>query len=59
MTLNSLEAALSRMGEEIHSQYLLSFVPAESKNTGFHHIEVKVPKFPDAVVRAKPGYWPQ
>jgi VWFA-related protein len=53
----SLEAAISRLGEEIHSQYLLSFVPQESKNTGLHHIEVKVAKFPDAVVRARPGYW--
>lgn len=55
----SLEAALSRFGEEIHSQYLLSFVPQESKNTGLHHIEVHVPRFPEAVVRARPGYWAQ
>jgi VWFA-related protein len=53
----SLEADISRLGEEIHSQYLLSFVPQESKNTGLHHIEVKVPKRSDAVVRARPGYW--
>jgi VWFA-related protein len=55
----SLEAAISRLGEEIHSQYLLSFVPPESKDMGLHHIEVKVPKFPGAVVRARPGYWPE
>ena len=55
----SLEAALSRTGEEIHSQYLLSFVPRESKNEGLHHLEVKVPKFPDAIVRARAGYWPE
>lgn len=55
----ALEADLSRVGEEIHSQYLLSFVPQESKNSGLHHIEVKVAKRPDAVVRARPGYWPE
>ncbi len=55
----SLEAALSRTGEEIHSQYLLSFVPRESKSPGLHRIEVKVPRFPDAVIRARPGYWPE
>jgi VWFA-related protein len=55
----SLEADISRLGEEIHSQYLLSFVPQESKNTGLHHIEVHVAKLPDAVVRARPGYWPE
>jgi VWFA-related protein len=59
LKVGSLEAALSRTGEEIHSQYLLSFVPPESKNMGLHHIEVKVTKFPDAVVRARPGYWPE
>jgi VWFA-related protein len=56
---SSLEAAISRLGEEIHSQYLLSFVPEESKNTGLHHIEVKVTRYPAAVVRARPGYWPE
>lgn len=55
----SLEASISRLGEEIHSQYLLSFVPAPSSNTGLHRIEVRVPKFPKAVVRARPGYWPE
>jgi len=59
LTLSSLENAIARTGEEIHSQYLLSFVPAESKNTGFHRIEVRVTSRPDAVVRARPGYWPK
>jgi VWFA-related protein len=59
LTLKSLEDTISRAGEEIHSQYLLSFAPVESKNAGFHRIQVLVPSRPDAVGRAKPGYWPQ
>ncbi|HEV1285898.1 MAG TPA: VWA domain-containing protein [Bryobacteraceae bacterium] len=59
LKLGSLEAVVSRTGEEIHSQYLLSFPPQESKNSGLHHIEVHIAKFPDAVVRARPGYWPE
>jgi VWFA-related protein len=59
LKLGSLEAVISRTGEEIHSQYLLSFVPQESKNMGLHHIDVHVTKFPDAIVRARPGYWPE
>lgn len=59
LKVGSLEAAISRTGEEIHSQYLLSFVPQETKNMGLHGIEVKVGKFPDAIVRARPGYWPE
>jgi len=57
LTLNSLENTISRTGEEIHSQYLLSFVPAHSKKSGFHRIQVAVPSMPDAVIRVRAGYW--
>jgi VWFA-related protein len=57
LTLNSLEKTISRTGEEIHSQYLLSFVPAESKKSGFHRIQVAVPSMPNAVIRVRAGYW--
>jgi VWFA-related protein len=57
-TLNALENAISRTGEEIHSQYLLSFVPVKDTNTGFHEIRVAIPARPDAVIRVRPGYWP-
>jgi VWFA-related protein len=59
LTEKSLQTAMSRLGEEIHSQYLLSFVPTDTKNLGLHRIEVKVTKFPNAVVRARAGYWPE
>lgn len=59
VTLAGLEGVMSRTGEEIHSQYLLSFAPEVSKNMGLHRLEVHVTKYPDAVVRVKPGYWPE
>lgn len=59
LTLASLEKAISRAGEEIHSQYLLSFTPTASKKEGFHQIQVAIPSRPDAVIRMRPGYWPQ
>jgi VWFA-related protein len=59
LTEKSLQTAMSRLGEEIHSQYLLSFVPTDTKNLGLHRIEVKVTRFPNAVVRARAGYWPE
>ena len=40
----------------VHS-VLLSFAPAETKNTGFHPIQVAVPSRPDSVIRVRPGYW--
>jgi len=56
-TLRALERTLTRAGQEIHGQYLLSFAPAESDDHGFHRLEVSVPSRPDAVVRARAGYW--
>jgi VWFA-related protein len=58
LTLASLEKAISRAGEEIHSQYLLSFTPSSSAKDGFHQIQVAIPSRPDAVIRARPGYYP-
>jgi len=57
-TLNGLEEAISRAGEDIHSQYLISFVPPPS-SAGFHQLVVVVPSRPDAVTRSRPGYWSQ
>jgi len=59
LTLASLEQAISRAGEEIHSQYLLSFTPTSSGKEGFHQIQVAIPSRPDAVIRVRRGYWPQ
>ena len=59
LTLASLEKVISRAGEEIHSQYLLSFTPSSSKKEGFHQIQVAIPSRSDAVIRVRPGYWPQ
>src|SRR5262249_7758436 len=56
LTLNSLEDALTRTGEEIHSQYLLSFVPTDPRKKGFHQIQVALPKHPDALIRVRAGY---
>jgi len=57
-TLNGLEEAIGRAGDEIHSQYLLSFTPSESGEPGLRRLEVQVPSRSDVVIRARPGYWP-
>jgi VWFA-related protein len=53
----ALERAISRIGEELHSQYLLSFTAGAESGDGFHAIEVQVKNRPDLVVRTRPGYW--
>jgi VWFA-related protein len=53
----ALERAVSRVGEELHSQYLLSFQAAADDSPDFHRIEVRVKNRPELVVRSRPGYW--
>lgn len=52
----ALEDAITRIGEEIHGQYLLSYTPANTVETGFHHIRVVATRA-GVEVRSRPGYW--
>lgn len=53
---HALEQAITQIGEEIHGQYLLSYTPAHSNETGFHRIRV-VSKRAGVEVRSRPGWW--
>lgn len=52
----SLEKAVQGISEEIHSQYLLSYVPNNQTEGGFHEIKVVVNRA-GLEVRTRPGYW--
>jgi VWFA-related protein len=52
----ALEEAISKIGVEIHSQYLISYNPNNKEEGGFHQISVEVNR-PDVKVRTRPGYW--
>lgn len=54
---SGLERALSRISEELHQQYVLSFVPAADTPGQFRTIRVEVPSYPLATLRHRPGYW--
>lgn len=56
-TLHGLENDLVGIGKEVHSQYLLSFTPPSEPAPSFHSLQVSVKDHPEAVVRARPGYW--
>lgn len=58
VNLKGLEEAVQRLGEELHSQYLLSYSPtAETRQDGgWHKLQVIV-KRPRLEVRARAGYW--
>ena len=53
-----LEEAIQRIGEELHSQYLISYSPNNKEEGGFHQITVEVAGRPDVQkIQTRPGYW--
>jgi VWFA-related protein len=54
----ALESAITDIGADLNSQYLLSYAPAEEtrKEPGFHNIRVVVDR-PGLKIRTRPGYW--
>jgi VWFA-related protein len=54
----SLEEAIQKAGEELHSQYLVSYRPNNTDEGGFHEITVAVSgSFEARKVVTRPGYW--
>jgi VWFA-related protein len=51
-----LESAIEKFGTELHSQYLLTFIPHDAE-PGYHRLEVQIPARPELRIRARPGYW--
>jgi len=56
--LAGLERVIAKVGEDLHSQYLLSFQAEVAESKAYHAIAVNV-RHTEAVVRARPGYWPE
>ncbi len=54
--LEGLEAAITDIGKDINSQYLLTYTPNDAREPGFHTIRVEVNK-PQLRVTTRPGYW--
>jgi VWFA-related protein len=54
----SLEEAIQKMGEELHSGYTITYEPNNKLDGGFHEIKVDVPRRADVRrVQTRPGYW--
>jgi VWFA-related protein len=50
------DRAVSDLGNELHSQYLLTYSPNNQQEPGFHNIVVQVTK-PDLRIRTRDGYY--
>jgi VWFA-related protein len=54
--LSGLERVIAKVGDDLHTQYLLSFQASGNEHNMYHSITVNV-KRAEAVVRARPGSW--
>jgi VWFA-related protein len=57
MRQKGLEDAITQIGTELHSQYLITYNPNNKDVGGFHEIQVQVIGRRDVVTRTRPGYW--
>ena len=51
-----LDRAVSDLGQELHSQYLLTYRPTNQDEAGYHNIVITVLK-PGLYIRARDGYY--
>jgi len=56
-TQKGLDQVITDIGEELHSQYLLSYTPTNQDEAGFHTINVVVKGRPNLKIRTRPGYY--
>lgn len=55
-----LEQAIEKIGEELHSEYTISYSPNNKEEGGFHQITIDVMGHPEVNkggIRVRPGYW--
>jgi VWFA-related protein len=57
LTERDLERAILSIGNELHSEYLITYTPNNKAEGGYHEIVVTVPDHPGVKVRTRPGYW--
>jgi hypothetical protein len=55
---HTLENALTELGEQLHSEYTISYPPNNREILGFHQIRVEVQGHPEvAKIVTRPGYY--
>ena len=54
----TLEEAVQKVSEELHSEYTISYSPNNREEGGFHQIQVDVTGHPEVKrTQTRPGYW--
>lgn len=58
LAVNELEAAFAQISADLSQQYVLSYYPSDDRQDGrFRSISLRVPRQPNARVRARKGYY--
>jgi len=57
ITLGDLERALARIGDRLHSQYIISYSPSNKEEGGYHEIKVEIRNRPELKAWTRHGYW--
>lgn len=52
----ALEDVLTRIGQDLHSQYLITYTPSNRDQNGYHKIEIRLGR-PGLGARHRPGYF--
>jgi VWFA-related protein len=53
-----LDEAIEKIGEQLHSEYMVSYSPNNKEEGGFHEIKVEVAGAPQVKrTQTRPGYW--
>ena len=54
----TLETAIQQLGDQLHSNYMISYSPNNRDEAGWHEIAVDIPGRSDVKrVQTRPGYW--
>jgi hypothetical protein len=53
---STIRNAIDKIGDELHSQYIVSYRANSTPSPGFHKIDVTIER-PGVFVRARPGYY--
>lgn len=56
-TQKGFEEGIGRLTNRVHNYYSLSFTVPPNAEDGLHEIKVKVPEYPNAVIRSREAYW--
>ncbi len=57
VTQHQFEDAITKISQQVHSQYLVTYSPTNGTEGGYHTINVWIDREPEYTCRTRPGYW--